>query len=111
MVFVAGAAAPATSDSDRPVGLIAAFDQSPETVYLYSLWLDPALRGRGLARRLVAFVLDWARRRGARLVTLRMSADNRAARAVYEGLGFREAPAGAQDGARDAEVAMLLRIG
>ncbi len=56
-------------------------------------------------------MLDWARRRGARLVTLRMSTDNRAARAVYEGLGFREAPAGTRDGARDAEVAMLLRIG
>ncbi len=31
-VFVAGAAGPATSDSDRPVGLIAAYDQTPETV-------------------------------------------------------------------------------
>lgn len=93
--------------ADRPVGLVAAYAQNPETVYLYSLWLDPAERGRGLARRLVAHVLDWARGRGARLVTLRMSVDHPAARAVYESLGFREAMGGAPAG----EVGMLLRIG
>ncbi len=106
-VFVAGAAGPATSDSDRPVGLIAAYAQSADTVYLYSLWLDPAVRGHGLSRQLVGAVLEWARRQGARLVTLRMVADNRAARAVYESHGFREASGGTPG----AEVAMMLRIG
>jgi RimJ/RimL family protein N-acetyltransferase len=93
--------------ADRPVGLIAAYTQSADTVYLYSLWLDPAVRGHGLARQLVGAVLDWARRRGARLVTLRMAADNRAARAVYESHGFRDASGGTPG----AEVAMMLRIG
>ena len=46
---------------DRPVGLIGAQQENAETVYLYSLWLDPAARGHGLARSLVAAAVDWAR--------------------------------------------------
>ena len=46
---------------DRPVGLIGAQQENAETVYLYSLWLDPAARGHGLARPLVAAAVDWAR--------------------------------------------------
>ena len=48
---------------DRPVGLIGAQQENPESVYLYSLWLDPAARGQGLARPLVAAAVDWARDR------------------------------------------------
>jgi RimJ/RimL family protein N-acetyltransferase len=73
---------------NRPVGLIGAQLESAETVYLYSLWLDPTARGRGLARPLVAAAVDWARDRRARTVTLRVEADNTVARSVYEALGF-----------------------
>jgi len=73
---------------DRPVGLIGAQLESADTVYLYSLWLDPAVRGQGLARPLVAAAVDWARDRKARIVTLRVAHDNAVARGVYEGLGF-----------------------
>ena len=59
----------------------------PETVYLYSLWLDPAVRGQGLARPLVAAAVDWARDTG-KAITLRVASGNAAARAVYESLGF-----------------------
>jgi ribosomal protein S18 acetylase RimI-like enzyme len=72
---------------NRPVGLIGA-QPDVDTVYLYSLWLDPAARGRGLARPLVAAAVDWARGRKARTVTLRVAADNELARGVYESLGF-----------------------
>ena len=73
---------------NRPVGLIGAQQENPETIYLYSLWLDPAARGQGLARPLVAAAVDWARDRRARTVTLRVAADNAVARGVYESLGF-----------------------
>jgi RimJ/RimL family protein N-acetyltransferase len=73
---------------DRPVGLIGAQQENAETVYLYSLWLDPSARGHGLARPLVAAAVDWARDRQARTVTLRVAADNAVARGVYESLGF-----------------------
>jgi ribosomal protein S18 acetylase RimI-like enzyme len=76
---------------NRPVGLIGAQPENADTVYLYSLWLDPAARGQGLARPLVAAAVDWARDRNARMVTLRVAADNALARAVYESLGFTAA--------------------
>jgi RimJ/RimL family protein N-acetyltransferase len=78
---------------DRPVGLISAQQENAETVYLYSLWLDPDARGHGLARPLVAAALDWARRQRARRVTLRVAEDNAVARSVYESLGFSVATA------------------
>jgi ribosomal protein S18 acetylase RimI-like enzyme len=101
-----GAAWPATSDTDRPAGLVAAHRERPDTVHLYSLWLDPRVRGRGLARRLVGATLDWARRSGVRTVTLRMSPDNTVARSLYEGFGFTEVP-----GDEPGEVGMRLSLG
>ena len=105
-LVVSGAARPATSDTDRPAGLVAAHRERADTVYLYSLWLDPRVRGRGLARRLVGTALDWARRSGVRTVTLRMAPDNRVARSLYEGFGFIEVPGGSP-----GEVAMELSFG
>ncbi|SBS79368.1 GCN5-related N-acetyltransferase [uncultured Mycobacterium sp.] len=90
----------------QPVGMVAVYQESAEAAYVYSLWLDPAARGRGLGRRLVAAALDWARRRGVRTVTLRMVPGNAAARTVYEGLGFTEVPTGGTAG----EVVMRLTI-
>lgn len=92
--------------TDRPVGLIAAHLEDPGAVYLYSLWLDRRVRGRGLGRQLVGAALDWARRVGARVVTLRMARDNTVARAVYQSFGFTEVA-----GVDPAEVVMVLRIG
>ncbi len=93
---------------NRPIGLIGAQQANPESVYLYSLWLDPAARGQGLARPLVAAAVDWARDRRARTVTLRVATDNAPARGIYESLGFivsaLETP-GSPD-----EVAMILSV-
>ena len=94
---------------NRPVGLISAQPENAETVYLYSLWLDPSARGHGLARPLVAAAVDWARDRQARLVTLRVAADNTVARGVYESLGFTVTSV--HNGSpRDDEVAMSLSV-
>jgi GNAT superfamily N-acetyltransferase len=94
---------------ERPVGLIGAQLENAETVYLYSLWLDPTARGHGLARPLVAAAVDWARDRRACTVTLRVAADNTVARGVYESLGVTVTSAeirGPQN-----EVAMSLSVG
>jgi RimJ/RimL family protein N-acetyltransferase len=77
---------------DRPVGLIGAQRQHADSVYLYSLWLEPSARGRGLAQVLVSTAVDWARNERARTVTLRVNAENAAARVVYEALGFSFTP-------------------
>jgi ribosomal protein S18 acetylase RimI-like enzyme len=94
---------------DRPVGLIGAQLENAETVYLYSLWLDPAARGHGLARALVDAAVSWARDRKARTVKLRVAADNAVARGVYESVGFT-LTAAETHGPRD-EVAMSLSVG
>jgi RimJ/RimL family protein N-acetyltransferase len=89
----------------RPVGLIAAHRDSDDTVYLYSLWLDPAVRGHGMARELLAATLDWARGLRARTVHLRVATDNAAARSVYERFGFR-----AEQASGDHELLMSLTV-
>lgn len=93
---------------NRPVGLIGAQQEDAETVYLYSLWLDPAARGQGLARHLVSAAVDWARGRKARTVTLRVSTENALARGVYESLGFTTAVV--ENASPRDEVAMSLRV-
>jgi ribosomal protein S18 acetylase RimI-like enzyme len=98
----------AALDGDRPVGLIAAQQENTETVYLYSLWLDPTVRGRGLARLLVVAALDWARISQVRTVRLRVATDNAAARGVYESLGFTLA--NDQSDSKHEELAMSLSV-
>jgi ribosomal protein S18 acetylase RimI-like enzyme len=93
---------------DRAVGLIGAQLESTDTVYLYSLWLDPTVRGQRLGRQLVAAAVDWARDRGARTVTLRVAQDNAVARGVYESLGF--ALKAAESAGGRGEIAMSLSV-
>ena len=56
---------------------------------LHSLVVDPDHRRRGLARQVLAELLDWGASRGARTAWLHVESDNAPALALYEGLGFR----------------------
>ena len=59
--------------------------------YVSDLWVDGAIRGRGLGARLLAAVRDAAARDwGAGLIRLAVYHDNARARAFYERLGFVE---------------------
>ena len=78
----------AVSDGTQFLGLIGAQLATMESVYLYSLWIDPAARRRGIARKLLSAAVNWARECHARLVTLRVDATNSAARSAYSALGF-----------------------
>jgi len=49
---------------------------------------DTAHRGRGLARKSVQSLLNWAGSRGAAAAVLQVVADNEPARALYRSLGF-----------------------
>jgi ribosomal protein S18 acetylase RimI-like enzyme len=103
----------AATIDDRAVGLIGAQRESTEKVYLYSLWLDPGARGRGVGRALVSAAVEWARVARARVVTLRVNVDNAAARGVYEKLGFRVAADGPpkESSGRTDELMMSLSVG
>jgi tRNA threonylcarbamoyl adenosine modification protein YeaZ/ribosomal-protein-alanine acetyltransferase len=58
-------------------------------LHINSLAVEESLRRRGLARRLLHFVILDARAAGARTATLEVRQSNHAARLLYEGLGFK----------------------
>lgn len=97
---------------DRAVGLIGAQREHADSVYLYSLWLEPSVRGQGLGQLLVSAAVEWARAQRVRTVTLRVNVANAAARGVYEALGFSLAPKGGDEKKSPAdELTMSLSVG
>lgn len=56
---------------------------------LLTIAVRPAHRRKGIARRLLASVVDHVRHAGARTLFLEVGVDNPAARSLYESQGFR----------------------
>jgi GNAT superfamily N-acetyltransferase len=82
-------------DGARAVGVAAGAqlrEPDPSTRMLRAMWVEPSLRGSGLAAELVARVAGWARADGARVLALWATQRAARARAFYERLGF--APTG-----------------
>jgi ribosomal protein S18 acetylase RimI-like enzyme len=72
------------------VGLAGGFtaEEHADERVLISMWVDPALRGSGLARRLVHRICDWSTAAGATAVRLWVTETNERARRLYEACGF-----------------------
>jgi len=71
------------------VGMVGGdFRPDDRAVHLVALWVEPAVRGRGVGRALVDALVVWARERAAGRVELWVVDDNPAAAAVYESAGF-----------------------
>jgi ribosomal protein S18 acetylase RimI-like enzyme len=64
----------------------------PDEVSLRMLGVDPDVRGRGVARALIAASFDEARSRGKRRMTLHTTNRMTAAQSMYETLGFDRLP-------------------
>jgi ribosomal protein S18 acetylase RimI-like enzyme len=64
--------------------------------YLAELYVAPQHRGKGLGRALLQTAIDLARARGADHMDLGTSEDDRAARSLYESLGFVNREGGPQ---------------
>lgn len=78
---------------------------------LFGMWVDPALRGKGVGRALISAVVTLARAAGRRRLVLHVVADNTEAKAFYERAGFAftgQRPAH-PDG-HPAELEMELRL-
>jgi ribosomal protein S18 acetylase RimI-like enzyme len=74
-------------DEEGPVGLIGGVKATAE-FELIAMWVAPSHRGHGVGRALVAKVLSTAAARGEFEVCLFVSPPNKAACALYEGMGF-----------------------
>jgi ribosomal-protein-alanine N-acetyltransferase len=70
------------------VGYICLWEIADE-LHITNIAVHPRRRRRGIARRLLAGVLEDARRRSLRLIGLEVRPSNTEARTLYEGLGFR----------------------
>lgn len=70
--------------------------------YLAELYVVPDLRGRGLGRALMEAAIELAREQGAVYMDLGTSEDDRAARGLYESLGFSN-----RGGRRDGPVSFF----
>jgi ribosomal protein S18 acetylase RimI-like enzyme len=65
-------------------------DVAARELWLVDLFAEPAVRGRGVGRALLAAVAAQAVRRGAASVSWGVRSTNVAARAFYERIGARE---------------------
>ncbi|WP_409493422.1 GNAT family N-acetyltransferase [Amycolatopsis sp. cmx-11-12] len=84
---LAGDAWFAAFDDGRPVGLVAGRARDDGWI-LYSMWVAPEARGRGLGTKLMGEVRSAAEADGAREVWLHVAEDNDRARRLYLRLGF-----------------------
>ena len=81
----------ALSDDGRVVGYVAVVCLTgwSDHVGEVRLVVDPAARGQGLGRTLVAALVDDARERGVETLTLDVRGNNHAAMVLYESFGFQ----------------------
>lgn len=61
-----------------------AHTNNADVCYLQDLFTDPAARGRGVGRVLIAHVAGWARERGCSQLYWRTHQSNASARALYD---------------------------
>lgn len=76
---------------EKPAGVAAGGqlrEPQPDVRTLRSMWVEPGLRGTGIADRLVGAVADWARGDGARELTLWALDAATRAQAFYARAGF-----------------------
>ena len=67
---------------------IVLFRRGFESARLYSMVVNPAYRGRGIARRLLEAAEEGARERGAIVMRLEVREDNAAAISLYQAAGY-----------------------
>jgi ribosomal-protein-alanine N-acetyltransferase len=101
--------APAAGDADRGIRAYCAVQLVAGELQVHDLAVHPAHRGQGLARWLLAFVLDWGARRGADDAYLEVRRGNHAARELYRSLGFEEVASRRDYYRHPTEDALVLR--
>lgn len=74
---------------ERDVGIICGGQHhSAEIPWVYAMWVEPTVRGTGVAESLLGVVIDWARQSGASLLGLDVADRAPRAKRFYERNGF-----------------------
>ncbi|MDI3213765.1 GNAT family N-acetyltransferase [Arthrobacter sp. AL12] len=78
------------ADENAPVGIAAGTpdEDNGSRAQLISMWVDPAVRGRGVATALITAIARWAASIGATTLALSVMPENVTARRTYERNGF-----------------------
>jgi len=97
----------------RTLGLVLGRRRPPDTLMIFSMWVDPAARRTGLGARLIATAETWARTWGGRSSVLWVFAGNEPAIRFYDRIGFSVHSDGedARTGAAYGALAMSRSIG
>jgi GNAT superfamily N-acetyltransferase len=79
-------------NGDQPVGIAGGGprDGDGAALGLYSMWVDPDVRGLGVSRRLIELVEEWARGEGAAFLDLDVVTHLAHPIALYRRCGFSE---------------------
>lgn len=78
-------------DAEVACGIAGAFvEKDPFRATLFSMWVAPRHRRRGVGQKLVKACVDWCRTRGITTMDLLVTDWNVEALRFYEGLGFKK---------------------
>ena len=94
-------------DDGAVAGSVALRTIDDDVVELKRMYLEPALRGRGVGRQLLATALGWARAHDVGRVRLDTSERRVAAQRLYEAHGFRRVPG---DAPRQGQCRLLYEL-
>jgi len=64
-------------------------DDDGNTAQVYQMWVDPAMRGRGVGRSLLLGLIRWCASEQVAQIQLGVTEGETPARMLYESLGFR----------------------
>lgn len=79
-------------DGSQPMAyVVLLYRRGSRVARIYSIAVDPAARGRGLGRRLIAWAMVRAEAAGCRRASAEARASNTASRALFAACGFVEA--------------------
>ena len=76
-------------DDRNPTGITTGIVDDVGEPQLVSMWVDPALRRRGIGESLANAVIQWALEVGFERLSLWVSEDNRPAISLYQRVGFQ----------------------
>jgi GNAT superfamily N-acetyltransferase len=99
-------------DAGRGVGMAGGFvpEDSHEAAMLWGMWVEPSARQRGVGRKLLQAVAEWAEDAGAERLRLTLAQDeaSRPAAALYRALGFAETGESEPLGSDPSSIALLM---